>query len=126
MRQPLNFEELRDPPSWHWPGYFWMLNDRLDADTIVQQLEDMARCGARSVCPHPMPHEFRPTSMNTRLEPEYLSEEYFRLVRQASPETQRLLAAQKAGEELMIEVPAAEPAEASPAEEAPPVIYHVK
>jgi len=52
------------------------------------------------------------------------SEESFRLVRQASPETQRLLASQKADEELMIEVPAAD-SPASPAEEAPPVIYHV-
>ena len=51
------------------------------------------------------------------------SEEYFRLVRQASPETQKLLASQKEGEELVIEIPAAEPA--SPADEAPPVIYHV-
>ncbi len=81
MRQNLRLEDLREPPSWHWPGYFWMLNDRLDEDTIIAQLEDMARSGARSVCPHPMPHEFRPDAMNTRLDPPYLSEDYFRFFR---------------------------------------------
>ncbi len=77
----LDMQELIDPPALHWHGYFWMLNDHLDAEAIDRQLLDMFKRGARSVCPHPMPHEFRPDSMNTMLAPAYLSEGFLEMSR---------------------------------------------
>jgi Ca-activated chloride channel homolog len=50
---------------------------------------------------------------------ERFSEEYFRLVRETTPENQKILAAQRAKEEVIIRQPAAKPG--MPAE-----VYHVK
>ncbi len=77
MFQPRAF---RMPPAKFAPGYFWFLNDRLDDDKLIDQLTDMAKCGARSVCPHPIPKNFRASFYST-MEPEYLSEEFFQKIR---------------------------------------------
>ena len=73
--------EFRDPPSFLWPAYFWMINDATDRETLRAQLEDMRRHDARSVLFHPMPAEFRPATMGTRMAPPYLSEAFFATVR---------------------------------------------
>ena len=60
----MNFslDDFRNPPAIFSPGYFWTLNDALDKDVLLEQLHDMYAHGARSVCIHPMPQEFRPTT----------------------------------------------------------------
>ncbi|MCQ2352933.1 MAG: hypothetical protein MJ033_05595 [Victivallaceae bacterium] len=68
------------PPARFAPGYFWFLNDRLDDDRLIDQLTDMAQCGARSVCPHPIPKNFRASFYST-MEPEYLSDKFFQKIR---------------------------------------------
>jgi hypothetical protein len=69
--------EFKNPPALFRPGYFWLWNDVLNDEALQRQLRDMWDRGAGSVCPHPMPPEFRPDSMAMRMHPEYLGEEYF-------------------------------------------------
>ena len=68
---------FQNPPAPCTPGYFWMLNDHMVAEELEEQLEEMAAQGAKSVCMHPLPREFR---WNTQMSPEYLSEEYHELL----------------------------------------------
>lgn len=58
------------------PGFFWMWNDRLERSKLCAQLDDMRAHGFRSVCIHPFPKGFRPESCPSRLEPDYLTEEF--------------------------------------------------
>ena len=82
--------DFAEPEPWFWPGYFWLWNDRLDADTIRGQLQDMVERGARSVVMLPMPHAFRPDSTNNFLTPDYLTDGFFDFVRLAVEEAARL------------------------------------
>lgn len=58
------------------PAFFWMWNDRLDADTLFAQLEDMRSHGLRNVCIHPFPKGFRPGSCPSSMDPDYLTPDY--------------------------------------------------
>ena len=73
-----NLHQFRFPEAINAPGYFWFLNAKLNETELRQQLRDMANVGARSVCPHPFPSEFRADSMAS-LEPGYLTTEYFEM-----------------------------------------------
>jgi len=68
----------------------WIWNDKLDVHTLRAQLADMAGHGALSPMPLPEPPEFRPTWMPTRMEPGYLTPEFFTLIRAAADDAQRL------------------------------------
>ena len=70
-------EKFRQPANIHSPAYFWMWNDKLDADRLNAQLDDMFAHGMMSICIHPFPKEFRPGSFDTAMEPDYLTEGYF-------------------------------------------------
>ena len=83
-----NRENFENPQASHWPGYFWFINSRLEADEIKKQLRDMFDHGARSVCFHPLPDDFRFDFYST-LQP-YLSEEYHNCVNIAVDECHRL------------------------------------
>jgi alpha-L-rhamnosidase len=82
--------EFREPPSIHWPGYFWKLNDALEPERLREQLRDMHAHGARSVCPHAMPRAFRTADFNSALTPDYLTPEYFESIRVMMDEVARL------------------------------------
>ena len=69
----LKNELFRDPPAHYSPGYFWLINGPMDPDVMIAQLKDMADHGARTVCMHPFPREFR---WNSDMSPAYLSPEY--------------------------------------------------
>lgn len=74
----MSFEQkFRRPGAIHAPGYFWFLNSELKEETLRTQIREMAAKGARTVCPHPLPKEFRDSMMSTMTG--YLSEEYFKL-----------------------------------------------
>ena len=79
-----------DPPAHLWPGYFWLINDKVDEEKLLGQLRDMYSHGARSVCLLPEPPEFRPRTMGTELDVPYLGEEYFKVVRRVVEECGRL------------------------------------
>ena len=61
------------------PVYNWVWNDVCTRDRIDAQLAEMQALGIRAFCIIPEPKEFRPHSMPTKLEPDYLSPEYFAL-----------------------------------------------
>jgi len=81
---------FRNPDSFYWPGYFWFWNDSVTEEIISKQLSDMNSIGARSVCLHPLPKAFRPNTMFTQMEPDYLTPAYLDLYRYAADKCQKL------------------------------------
>lgn len=75
----LNKNQFKNPPANFAPGYFWSINSKIDVPLMISQLKEMAAKGARSVCMHPMPREFR---WETNMAPSYLSPEYHALMKQ--------------------------------------------
>ena len=73
-------EKFRNPANIHSPAYFWMWNDRLDANRLNAQLDDMFAHGMRSICIHPFPKAFRPGKFDSGMEPDYLSPGDFAIV----------------------------------------------
>ena len=61
------------------PVYIWVWNDVCTREIIDTQLAEMQNLGIRAFYILPEPKEFRPDSMPTNLEPDYLSAEYFEL-----------------------------------------------
>ncbi|OIN99031.1 hypothetical protein COY52_10030 [Candidatus Desantisbacteria bacterium CG_4_10_14_0_8_um_filter_48_22] len=82
--------EFTRPDSFYWPGYIWFWNDRLSVRALSSQLRDMNRHKAKSVWPLPTPRDFRPDSMPTSLDPDYLSKEYLKRYKYAVKEAHRL------------------------------------
>ena len=73
-------EALADPDVIHWPGLFWFWNDVLEREALFRQLRDMDSVGAKNIWILPVPADFRPNSMKTNLQPEYLSKEYLAIL----------------------------------------------
>ncbi len=65
------------------PVYTWIWNSSIDRGLIEKQLCEMLEMGIRATYILPEPKEFRPTSMITEMQPEYLTDEFFELVRYA-------------------------------------------
>ena len=61
-------------------SYFWFINDVMDVEVLKKQLHDMYDHHVRNVCLHPIPPEFRPMKMPTKMKPDYLSPEYFAII----------------------------------------------
>ncbi len=61
------------------PVYIWVWNDVCTREIIDAQLAEMQNLGIRAFYILPEPKDFRPDSMPTNLEPDYLSNEYFEL-----------------------------------------------
>ncbi len=61
------------------PVYIWVWNDICTREITDTQLAEMQRLGIRAFYILPEPKEFRPHSMPTNLQPEYLSDEYAEL-----------------------------------------------
>lgn len=78
------------PPNQFSPGYFWFLNDRLETRRLLAQLRDMHAHGARSVCLHPFPKDFRPVTLPSTMSPDYLTPDFFRIIRRIVAECEKL------------------------------------
>ena len=91
LREMTRFDvdALADPDAFHWPGYFWLWNDVLEREALFRQLRDMDSVGAKNIWILPVPADFRPNSMKTNLQPEYLSEEYLAILDDLVVEMQR-------------------------------------
>lgn len=85
----LNKARFRNPPSHCYPGYFWGINDEMIPEKLISQLRDMYRHGARSVCLHPVPKEFRP-DISSKMSPPYLSTEYHQIIKKVVDECRKL------------------------------------
>ncbi len=73
-------EKFSNPDNNFYPVYSWMWNDILSKDEIKIQLDEMYERNIRGVYVIPLPSQFRPDSMVTALEPEYLSDGYFEML----------------------------------------------
>ena len=78
------------PDVSHAPVYIWVWNDICTREIIDTQLAEMQNLGIRAFYILPEPKEFRPNSMPTKLEPEYLSDEYFGLCAYAVEQGKKL------------------------------------
>lgn len=76
-----NFDvnKFLSPDVSYAPVYVWVWNDICTQEIIDSQLQEMQNLGIRAFYILSEPKEFRPDSMPTNLEPDYLSEEYFGL-----------------------------------------------
>ena len=71
------------------PVYGWSWNSPISEELIVKQLDEMCAMGIRGMYILPLPREFRPTTMRTQMEPDYLSPEFFSLVTFALKEAKK-------------------------------------
>ena len=67
------------PDASYSPVYVWVWNDICSCHIIDQQLAEMQNLGIRAFYILPEPKGFRPDSMPTNLEPDYLTDEFFEL-----------------------------------------------
>ena len=67
------------PDASYSPVYVWVWNDICSCDIIDQQFAEMQNLGIRAFYILPEPKGFRPDSMPTNLEPDYLTDEFFAL-----------------------------------------------
>ena len=74
-----DINSFKCPEASFAPVYVWVWNDVCTKEIIDAQLVEMRELGIRAFYILPEPKGFRPDSMPTNLEPEYLSEEYFQL-----------------------------------------------
>ncbi len=85
-----NINSFNSPENSYAPVYIWVWNDVCTREIIDAQLSEMQRLGIRAFYILPEPKHFRPDSMPTCLEPEYLSEEYFELCSYATEQGKKL------------------------------------
>ena len=57
------------------PGFFWIIDGKLDQAKLNAQLDDKLAHGCRSACWHPYPKGFS-AKFKTEMEPDYLTDEY--------------------------------------------------
>ncbi|MBR6764123.1 MAG: hypothetical protein IKM13_10290 [Clostridia bacterium] len=79
-------EAFRNPGVDYAPFYSWVWNGVLTREEILRQLDEMGRLGIRAMYVIPEPKHFRPNTMPTELEPDYLTEAYFEEFRFAMEE----------------------------------------
>ena len=85
-----NINKFISPDVSFAPVYIWVWNDICTREIIDIQLAEMQNLGIRAFYILPEPKEFRPNSMPTNLEPEYLSDEYFQLCAYAFEQSKKL------------------------------------
>ena len=68
---------FKAPGAPYTPVYFWTWNAKCSHEETDKQLDEMYRLGVRAFYIVPEPKDFRPNSMPTDLEPDYLTDEYF-------------------------------------------------
>lgn len=78
--QSFSQDMFKNIPSCFATVYTWVWNTKITEDGIREKIDVMRENKIRAFYILPEPYEFRPQTMITHLEPEYLSEEYFSLV----------------------------------------------
>lgn len=79
--QPFAYEQFKCPPAVLHPTYSWLWSGKITREGISKQLDEMQSAGINSVYILPLADDFSPGLMATTLFPEYLSDEFFELVR---------------------------------------------
>lgn len=81
---------LREPGREHRPVIFLILNGHLTATGLRAQIAQLHERGFGAVLLHPMGESFRLADFISGIDPPYLSDEYFALIRVAVEEAERL------------------------------------
>ena len=81
--EQFDIEKMKKPPLTCEVSYSWLWNVPVSRELIEESLAEIVRAGVRSLYIIPLPKDFRPETMRTFLDPEYLSEKYFELVKYA-------------------------------------------
>lgn len=83
IKPGLPFESARflNPDTCFYPVFSWVWNDVLDRDEIKKQIDEMCEGGIRCFYIIPEPKDFRPNTMVTNLEPDYLSDEFMEFIK---------------------------------------------
>lgn len=71
------------PETGYAPVYSWMWNDKLSHEETDRRLEEMLRLGIKRFYILPIPKDFRPSSLPSRLAPDYLTQAYLEEYRYA-------------------------------------------
>ena len=71
---------FHSPPLEHAPIYSWVWNSLCTREIIDEELSEMQRLGIQAFYIVPEPKTFRPSSMPTNLEPDYLTGGYLEMV----------------------------------------------
>lgn len=80
---------VKNPPADCSAAYFWFFNDDIPVDVMISQMHAMIDKGVKALLLHPMPAMFRPQTMQTRMYPDYLTPEYFQVIKKIVEEAQR-------------------------------------
>ncbi len=81
---------LQTPPADCRPAMFWLMKGPLTLERIRDQIQQMADHGCGGFFLHPMGEDFRLGDFISGIEPPYLSNEYFELIRVAVEEADEL------------------------------------
>lgn len=76
-------KKFKNPPLVHAPIYNWIWNAPLSHEETDKQLDEMLRLGIQSLAIVPEPKDFRPKTLPTCMEPDYLTPAYFEQYRYA-------------------------------------------
>ncbi len=79
VKDSFDIEKFKNPDASYSPVYVWVWNDVCNKEIINNQLAEMQNLGIRAFYILPEPKGFRPDSMPTNLEPDYLTDEFFEL-----------------------------------------------
>lgn len=92
VSSPVKFDRkyLDTPENVFSPGYFWIINGVMEEEKLFKQLDDMAAKGAKSVCFHPFPKQFRPNLMPSEMSPDYLTDKYMDMVLKVMDHAEKL------------------------------------
>ena len=71
-----SLEDFNSPEKSYSPFYSWIWNAPVTKEETDRQLDEFVRLGIKAIYIIPEPKTFRPTSMPTMLEPDYLTEPY--------------------------------------------------
>lgn len=77
------FSLFKNPTSRFSPVMSWILNSNLTKKIVKEQIDEMQSIGVGACYILPEPQEFRPDTMATEMNPPYLSEEFFKIIRYA-------------------------------------------
>lgn len=75
--------DLKNISSEFYPTYTWLWNTEITKDGIRKQIDEMYDAGIRAFYIIGESERFRPVIRRTRLKPDYLSDEYLKLLRYA-------------------------------------------
>ena len=77
IRNKFETAKFQNPGREHAVAFAWSWNDVVTEEGIISRLKDMQKAGIGAVYVLPEPKEFRPVTMKTNMQPDYLTDDFF-------------------------------------------------